>query len=364
MVETNFPQATLLLIDDEATNLLLLQRILERAGYRQLKAFTDPREALARFGELAPDLIITDLHMPQLSGLELIAQLRRHLSPDSYLPIVMLTADHHPDSEEAALAAGASDFIHKPFRAAQIALRVHNLLHTRFLHLALKEHNSLLEARVRERTIELEQARTDALERLALAAEYRDHSTGQHTLRVGALAAALADELGLDAHTVELIRRAAPLHDVGKIGIPDTILLKPAQLNAQEYAMMQQHVDLGARLLASGSSKLVQLAQLIALTHHERWDGSGYPRGLKGEEIPLVGQIVAVADVFDTLTHERPYKPAWPIAEAVAEVMRLSGSWFAPRVVDAFVRVIARQHPEALASLASPTAPPDRNPET
>jgi putative two-component system response regulator len=343
--ETLFPQARLLLIDDEAANLLLLERILQKAGYRFIQSTTDPREALALFDTFQPDLICTDLHMTPLSGIQVMRQILQRVPADAYLPIIMLTADHHPDAEQEALSEGAKDFINKPFRAVQIILRVHNQLQTRFLHLALQAQNAQLELRVRERTIELELARTDALERLALAAEYRDYTTGQHTQRVGQLSAQLAAQLKLDAKMVDLIRRAAPLHDVGKIGIPDDILLKPARLNDHEYALMKTHVDFGAKLLANSQSELVQLAELIALTHHERWDGSGYPRGLKAEEIPLVGQIVAVADVFDTLIHHRPYKRAWPVSEAVGEILRLRGQWFAPHVVDAFIAVIAQHYP-------------------
>lgn len=345
-LDTLFYQARLLLIDDEAINLLLLERILQKAGYTFIKTTTDPREALTLFDTFQPDLICTDLHMAHLSGLQVIQLLTQHIPPDTYLPIIMLTADINPETEQAALSQGAKDFINKPFRAAQITLRIKNQLQTRFLHLALQEQNEQLELRVRERTIELELARTDALERLAQAAEYRDYTTGQHTQRVGELSARLAAQLGLDSTVVDLIRRAAPLHDVGKIGIPDEILLKASRLSQQEYAVMQTHVNVGARLLANSQSELVQLAELIALTHHERWDGSGYPKGVKADDIPLVGQIVAVADVFDTLVNHRPYKQAWPISEAVSEIIRLRGKWFAPRVVDAFIKIVRRDYPD------------------
>ena len=249
----------------------------------------------------------------------------------------MLTADANPETEERALAAGAKDFLNKPFKANQIKVRVANLLQTRFLHLELTKHSVGLEQTVRERTLELETARLDIVERLALASEYRDYTTGQHTGRVGTLSAQLARRLGFDATEAELLQRAASLHDIGKIGIPDHVLLKPGKLSAQEWTVMKTHVELGAKLLARGSSQLVQLAETVALTHHERWDGSGYPRGLAGDEIPLVGQIVAVADVFDTLVHQRPYKRAWSVAEAVAEITSQRGKDFSPRVVDVFL---------------------------
>jgi putative two-component system response regulator len=335
----------ILIVDDEETNLFLLQRILASAGYRDVVPFNDPREALDAFDPERFDLLITDLHMPHLSGLELIEAIMRTITPNAYFPIAMITADMNPDSEHRALSIGATDFIHKPFRSSQIYLRVHNLLHTRALHRALQHHNDRLEQMVRERTIELEAARLDILERLALAAEFRDHTTGLHTQRVGHVAALLADKIGMPQEQTELLRRAAPLHDVGKIGIPDQILLKPGRLSTDEFNTMKAHVSVGAQLLSQGRSKLIHMAELIALTHHERWDGSGYPNRLVGDQIPIVGQIVAVADVFDTLINERPYKPAWPLDDALAEMRRQRGRWFSPRMVDTLFEVLS-DHPD------------------
>jgi PAS domain S-box-containing protein len=194
-----------------------------------------------------------------------------------------------------------------------------------------------LETKVAERTRELDAARAETLQRLAVAAEYRDDDTAKHTERVGVTAAGIAARLGLGAEQVGLLREAAPLHDVGKLAISDTILLKPGKLTAQEYEVMKTHAALGARLLSDSSSPVLQMAAVIAATHHERWDGAGYPAGLAGEAIPLVGRVVAVADVFDALTHDRPYKSAWPVAEAIAEIKRASGSQFDPRVAGAFL---------------------------
>jgi putative two-component system response regulator len=342
--------ATIVFVDDEEVNLTLLGRILERQGYERLVSSDDPRHVPDLIAQHGADLLITDIHMPGLDGMELISQVMAARPEDDWFPIAVITADLSPEAEKEALSRGAKDFITKPFKATQIQLRVRNLLQTRFLHEALRRHNERLEDLVRDRTRELETARLDLLERLALAAEFRDYVTGRHTQRVGELAALLAAQLGMPRDQVELLRRAAPLHDVGKIGVPDTILLKPGRLDGGEYATMKEHVDVGVRLLAEGQSELMILAEQVALTHHERWDGSGYPRGLKGDEIPLVGQIVAVADVFDTLINVRPYKSAWPIETAVAEIRRKSGSWFAPRLVEAFMTVLAHE-PELLAQL-------------
>lgn len=332
--------AKILIVEDEAANLLLLKRILERKGFTFIEATQDPREALALFQSFEPDLICTDYRMPHLNGLELIDNLNEHIPEDSYLPIVMLTAEANAELEREALAKGAKDFLTKPFKANQIEVRISNLLHTRMLHRALQQQNDHLEALVRERTIELEIARLDVLERLALASEYRDYTTGQHTQRVGDLSARIARELGLPEEEAELIERAACLHDVGKIGIPDEILLKPGKLSESEWFVMKGHVELGTKLLSMGKSPLVKMAELIAFTHHERYDGSGYPRGLKGEAIPLVGQIVAVADVFDTLVNDRPYKRAWTVEEALSEMERQRGRWFSPKVLNAFFKIV------------------------
>ncbi len=335
--------ARILVVDDEEVNLILLERLLTRAGFDNLQGTSDPRQVLYHFESFEPDLILIDLHMPHLDGITLIEQLNERIPTEHYLPIVVLTADLSPEAEKKALSSGAKDFLNKPFKAAQITLRLRNLLETRRLHLELQANNQLLEERVKDRTIELEAARLDILERLALAAEYRDYETGRHTQRVGELSALLAQKLGLPPKEVELIRRAAPLHDVGKIGIPDEILLKPGKLSLGEFEVMKTHVNIGVKLLAEGHSDIMQMAELISLSHHERFDGSGYPRGLKGDDIPLIGQIVAVTDVFDTLISKRPYKEAWPLEKAVAEVQRQSGKWFSPRIVVAFFRVLAEQ---------------------
>lgn len=330
----------ILIVDDQENNIRILERTLRRAGYDQLFSTTDPRKAVPLFLEHQPDLVLLDLHMPYLDGFGVLEQVGPHVPEGSYLPILVLTADISTEAKQRALSMGAKDFLAKPFDATEVLLRIKNLLEARFLYLALQQQNDLLEMKVQQRTRELEEAQVEILERLALAAEFRDDATQEHTQRVGDMSARLARRLGLPDHQVSLIRRAAPLHDLGKIAVPDSVLLKLGRLTHDEFELIKGHTQVGARILSGSRHPLLQLAEQIALTHHEHWDGSGYSPTFSGEDIPLVSRIVAVADVFDALTHARPYKKAWPVAEAVAEIRRQRGRQFDPRVVDAFVELL------------------------
>jgi len=340
-IQRTFKHARILIVDDEPGNIDLLRRVLERAGFHKLESTCDPREAAALYVKTRPDLILLDLHMPHLDGFAVMDRLNQ-IAEASYLPILMLTGDLTPEARRDALSRGAKDFVNKPFNPDEVLLRIRTLLETRFLYLQIQSQNQMLEAKVRERTRELEAAQLEILERLARAAEFRDDTTGQHTERVGHMAALLARELGLPDAQVSLIRRAAPLHDVGKIGIPDSILLKLGPLTAAEFELVKTHTTIGARILSGSRFALLRLAEEIAFSHHERWDGTGYA-SLAGDQIPLAGRIVAVADVFDALTQKRPYKAAWPLQDAVAEIDRQRGRQFDPDVVEAFLRIIAQQ---------------------
>jgi putative two-component system response regulator len=259
---------------------------------------------------------------------------------------MVVSGDYSSEVKMRALASGAKDFLTRPFNAIEIQLRIQNLLEARFLQLDLQQQNELLEEHVRVRTEELEvaqlgvkEAHIEIIVRLALAGELRDNDTGEHTKRVSLVASLIAQNLGLPPEQIELLRRAAPLHDVGKIGVADPVLLKPGRLSEEEFELIKAHCAIGAQVLSGGNAELVQMAERIALTHHEHWDGSGYPQGLKGEEIPLEARILAVADVFDALTHERPYKPAWTARDAVEEIKRQSGRHFDPHIVEAFLNL-------------------------
>lgn len=331
--------ARVLVVDDQPANLTFLQHVLETEGYGELITMSDSTEALERFIEISPDAVIVDLWMPQLDGLDFIAGVQKLLPAGCYLPILVATGDSSAESRRRALSAGARDFLTKPLSPAEVRLRVRNLLETRFLHEQMRVHNLLLEERVAERTHELEEARLEMLYRLARAAEFRDDQSGQHTLRVGRVAGRIAQVIGLPRESQELIARAAPLHDIGKIGIPDAVLLKPGRLQPVEREVIETHTVIGAEILSGSRYPLLQLAEETALSHHERWDGHGYPRRLAGENIPLVGRIVAVADVFDALTHDRPYKDAWTVRAALTEIEANAGTQFDPTIVEALLRV-------------------------
>jgi len=339
MMSRAFRNARILIVDDEQGNVDILRRFLTRAGFTRIESTTDSREAGTLYVQHRPDLILLDLHMPHLDGLQVMDTLNE-IAEASYLPILILSADLTPEARREALSRGAKDFVNKPFQQDELLLRIKTLLETRFLYIQIQSQNQVLEAKVRERTRELIEAQIEIIERLAVAAEFRDDNTGQHTQRVGQMSALLARQLGQPDSQVSLMARAAPLHDVGKIGVPDTILLKMGKLTPAEFEVVKQHTVIGARILSGGKFPLLRLAEEIAFCHHERWDGEGYA-GLRGTDIPLAGRIVAVADVFDALTQQRPYKPAWPVAEAIAEIDRQRERQFDPGVVDAFLRVIA-----------------------
>jgi putative two-component system response regulator len=313
----------------------LLERLLKQSGHTNLVTTTDSSQVLELCARMPPDLILLDLHMPTPDGFEVLEQLGPWIT-GRWLPVLVLTADVTRDTKQRALANGAKDFLVKPLDAIEVLLRIRNLLETRFLQLEFRKQNLALEQRVHDQHMDLSDARLEMLRRLALAAEYRDDATGQHTERVGRTAELVALGLDLEPEEAELIRHAATLHDVGKIGVPDSILLKPAGLTAGEYEQMKTHVTVGAMILSGSRSPLLRVAEQVALTHHEWWDGSGYLTGMTGEEIPLAGRIVAVADVFDALTTDRPYKAAMPLDDALQEIRGLRGRQFDPNVVEAF----------------------------
>ena len=332
MSDCRYPDASILAIDDDADVLRTLGRLLERAGYQRVTACDDATAVAALAQEIQPDLLLLDYHLPGLTGATLMEELRAAAGPQSYLPVLIISGDATASVRQRALAAGATDFVTKPFEISEVLLRIQNLLEARYLHRAITAQNQELELRVQQRTSELNDAHLDAIERLALAAEFRDDDTGQHTGRVGEGTAVLAGAMGLADEEIYLLRRAAPLHDVGKIGVPDAILRKPGPLTDAEWALMREHTVIGARLLSGGRSRVMQLAQQIARSHHEQWDGKGYPDGLEGEQIPLAGRLVMVADVFDALLADRVYRRAWSVDAVLDYIREHAGQRFDPQI--------------------------------
>ena len=326
--------AGILIVDDEPANVRLLQQMLVLDGYRNVIGLTDPRETMARIVEQGTDLLLLDLNMPHLDGFQVMEQIRGLDLPPA---VLVLTAQSALEVKLRALRSGARDFLAKPFDMAELLARVRNLLEVHRFQVHLRHENAILEARVRERTRELHDTRLEIIHRLGRAAEYRDNETGLHIIRMSRYSETLGRLAGMDAAEAELLLHASPMHDIGKIGIPDRILLKPGRLDADEWAIMQTHARIGADLLDGHPAPLLRMARDIALTHHEKWDGSGYPDGRQGEDIPLVGRVVAVADVFDALTSARPYKPAWSVEQAVGYLAEQRGRHFEPRLVDLFL---------------------------
>ena len=332
---------SLLIVDDVEAQGVLLKGMLGRAGYRHVHYLRDPLEVAAYVQANPPDLVLLDLVMPHMSGFQLMGVLQE-LFPGGYLPMLMLTSDDRREVRQKALELGATDFLPKPFDAAEVGLRVKNLLKMRALYMQLQEQNRSLESRVEERTRLLENSHMDMLTRLARAAEYRDEESREHIWRVARTAELIARELGLPSEEAEVLLRAARLHDVGKISVPEGILYKPGKLTPAEFEVVKGHTTAGAQLLSGGQSAILKMAETVALTHHERWDGSGYPQGLKGTNIPLEGRIMAVADAYDALTHDRTHRRAWTSQEAMTEINLQSGKAFDPRVVEAFFGLFER----------------------
>jgi len=327
-VNRTLNEAKILIVDDELSNVRLLEVILREAGYPNVFCLSDSRETAAMVDAIVPDLILLDLNMPFLDGLGVIRTLKPRLAI-SPIPILVLTADATSSAKYQALEEGATDFLTKPFDSREVLLRIRNMLQVHF-------HAVLLEERVRERTKELEDSQRETIQRLARAAEYRDDQTGQHANRVGVMCGRIAEALGFCPIEVQTIAQAAALHDVGKIGISDSILRKPGKLTTEEFALMKEHTRIGAAILSGGASALLRLAEEIALHHHEKWDGTGY-WGLSGAAIPLPARIVALADAFDAMTQVRHYKAALSVADALDEIRSQRGRHFDPALVDVFL---------------------------
>jgi putative two-component system response regulator len=341
MINKSVRNECIMIVDDEPVNLKLLDKMLRMHGYDKLILISDPAVVIHQYLEHSPDLILLDINMPVLDGFQVMEKLK-DLNDPILPPIIILTAQHGKDYLLRALASGARDFLTKPFDRTELLMRVRNLLDAHLAHKFVHSHAATLDMMVRMRTEELRNTRLQVVQRLGRAAEYRDEETGNHILRMSHSCAHLARTIGWSEGEVELILHASPMHDIGKIGIPDSILLKPGKFDPDEWRIMQTHATIGADLLSGDESELMTMARDIALTHHEKWDGSGYPNGLKNEEIPQSGRIAAIADVFDALTSERPYKKAWTVNDATDFLLQQKGKNFDPLLTEAFLDELPR----------------------
>ncbi len=319
---------TILVVDDVPDNIDVLTGILGKE-YR-IKAAINGAKALKVAFNSPPDIILLDIMMPGMDGFEVCQRLKADPRTKN-IPVVFVTAKGEVVNETHGFELGAVDYITKPVSPPIVLARVH-------AQLALYDQNRALEVKVKKRTAELNETRREIIKRLGRAAEFKDNETGMHVIRMSHYSYIIAKAIGMDDEEADLLLNAAPMHDIGKIGIPDNVLLKPGKLDADEWSLMKKHPKFGANIIGEHEEGgLLDMARVVALTHHEKWNGQGYPNGLKGEEIPLVGRIVAVADVFDALTTERPYKDAWPNDKAVNLLKEESGKHFDPMLVDAFI---------------------------
>ena len=327
----------IVIVDDVEANLLLLRHFIEKLDEaHEIHAFLDPHQALAHARVADPDLLIVDYMMPELDGIALVQALRA-APRGTDLPVLMVTANDELEVRHRALEAGVNDFLTKPLDRVEFRARMRNMLALRASQRRLQDRAAWLAEEVSKATAEIVERERETILRLSRAAEFRDPETGDHILRMAHYAWIIAVRMKLPPEQQKLILEAAPMHDVGKVGIPDHILLKPGKLDDEEFAVMKQHPVIGHQILADSESPLLKLAAVIALSHHEKYDGSGYPLGLKGNAIPVVGRIVAVADVFDALTSARPYKPAWTLDRAQQFMRDQRGLHFDPECVDAFL---------------------------
>ena len=329
-METGITGRTVLIVDDVPDNISILNAALMH-DYN-VKVATSGKKAIDIASASPVDIILMDVMMPEMDGFETCSRLREN-PVTRRIPVIFVTALHEVSDEARGFACGGVDYITKPISASIVKARVKT-------HLALYDQNRALEDKVRDRTAEVTESRLEIIRHLGRAAEYRDNETGRHVIRMSQYSQFIALAYGLPEDEAELVLNSAPMHDLGKIGIPDHILLKPGKLDKDEMDIIKSHCDIGHNIITPHKSILLTTAATIALTHHEKWDGSGYPRGLSGHDIPLVGRIAAIADVFDALTSKRPYKKAWTVQDAKAEICRESGAHFDPDLVQVFSRCL------------------------
>jgi putative two-component system response regulator len=328
--------ARILVVDDDPNIHRLVSQLLKSRGY-SCTPCENGAQALEKIADGGFSLVISDYNMPGMLGIELLAQVKK-TNPD--IAFIMLTGVDDHQTAVRALELGAFGYVIKPFEASELFINVANSLHRRELELERDQYEERLEHQVQERTAEIRATQEEVIMRLVTASGYRDEETGEHIRRMGEYASILARAIGWDEKAVEEIRLAAPMHDVGKIGVADAILRKPGKLTGEEFQQMKEHTRIGARILEGSQIGLLTLARDIALYHHEKWTGNGYPIGLSGEAIPLCARIVAVCDVYDALVNDRVYRPAMPEDQALAIMKEGRGTHFDPRILDLFLGLL------------------------
>ncbi len=339
----------LLIVDDQETNILLLQRMLSGAGYTSIASTLHPNEVCKLHLEHHFDLILLDLQMPGMDGFQVMEGLKE-IEEVGYLPVLVITAQ--PGHKLHALQVGAKDFVSKPFELPEVLARVHNMLEVRLLQKELHQYNEVLEARVKERTADLQEGYLETIFTMTRAAEHKDEDTGAHVQRISYYCQEMAHTMGLDAAFVDQIFFASPMHDIGKIGIPDHILLKPSPFTPEEWEVMKGHTTMGSKILGNSKSPYLKMADEIALNHHERWDGGGYPNGKREHEIPLTARILYICDIYDALRSKRPYKPAFDHQKAVNIITNGDGRT-QPEHFDPLILKYFRNHDQAFQHIFS-----------
>ena len=331
----------ILIVDDLELNILVLIESLR--AYSKISVSMDSNIALRSLSYIIPDIILLDIFMPDMSGFEICRYIKGNRETQD-IPIIFITSEHDPLSLNKAFELGAVDYIKKPFDSIEVNARIRTHLRLKVAERKLKEHNTILEVKVAKRTqrlqeqnLELQEVKRETIFRLCLAAELRDTDTGNHIKRIQAYTEVIALKCGMSRENAEQLGLASSMHDLGKIGIPDHVLLKPGKLSPAEFEIMKQHTVIGAKALAEGNSELLRVAHLVALSHHERWDGRGYPQGLHGADIPIEARIVGLVDAFDAMLSRRPYKNPLPVEKAVAIIVGEKGLHFDPQLVDIFV---------------------------
>ena len=360
----NIRDSKIMIVDDEESVVRITQRFLRKAGYSRFTTMTDPTDALSTMQAERPDVVLLDINMPGFSGLDILRD-RQKIKSLQTTPIIILSANNDSETKQSALQLGAGDFLAKPVSESELTLRVQNSLIVKRHYDNLASRAVQLEAQVRKRTLQLEKSREQVLRTLARAAEYRDNETGAHVIRVGMYSEVIAEQLEMSADWCKQIGMAAQLHDVGKIAIPDAILLNPQKFTAEQFEIMKRHCEYGCQILKPAAeqelamfknskaeirnvanfaneldSPLLNMASTICRTHHEKWNGTGYPNNLKEDQIPIEGRITCVADVFDALCSDRPYKEAFPVKDSLEIMLSERGIRFDPRVLDAFLERI------------------------